>query len=120
MAAVKKPHRGQFKVGSLPNPGGRPKIPVEITTRAREVTPQILERLIAMATGKLKVDHGIQLRAAAMILDRAWGTPRQSVEVTGEVAHYVMRLPEVAASAEEWEESAEMQAWRELEDQRPN
>jgi len=118
MAAVKKPHRGQFKVGSLPNPGGRPKIPVEITTRAREVTPAILERLIAMATGKLKVDHGIQLRAAAMVLDRAWGTPRQSVEVTGEVAHYVVRVPNVLEGDDAWDNDPDVRLV--LEGQRPN
>jgi hypothetical protein len=92
-----------FKKGQSGNPGGKPKLPEDIVALAREHSPLILKRLIEFATGKRECEPTVAIRAAEAVLNRAWGTPRQSVEFTGDLTSYVMRLPAVAASPEEWE-----------------
>jgi hypothetical protein len=90
-----KPRRRQggkgkpFPRGTSGNPTGRPPLTAEqkqdrevLTTRARELTPDVLERWYEIAmcgTGMPAI------RAGENIVDRAWGRPRQSVELEANV-----------------------------------
>jgi len=63
------------------NPGGRPKLEVSIRDLAQENSMEALETLVqVMRTGK----PGERLVAANAILDRAYGRPTQSVEMSGD------------------------------------
>ena len=63
------------------NPGGRPKLEVSIRELAQENSMEALETLVqVMRTGK----PGERLIAANAILDRAYGKPTQSVEMSGD------------------------------------
>ncbi|UEM06359.1 hypothetical protein JL101_013290 [Skermanella rosea] len=62
------------------NPGGRPKLEVNIRNLAQQNSMEALETLVeVMRTGK----PGERLIAANAILDRAYGRPTQSVEMSG-------------------------------------
>ena len=63
------------------NPGGRPKLEVSIRELAQRNSMEALETLVqVMRTGK----PGERLVAANAILDRAYGRPTQSVEMSGD------------------------------------
>jgi hypothetical protein len=63
------------------NPGGRPKLEVSIRDLAQENSMEALETLVqVMRTGK----PGERLIAANAILDRAYGKPSQSIEVSND------------------------------------
>jgi hypothetical protein len=63
------------------NPGGRPKLKVNLRELAQENSMEALETLVqVMRTGK----PGERLIAANAILDRAYGKPTQSVEMSGD------------------------------------
>ena len=69
-----------FKPG---NPGGgRPKVPDEIKQATRELSLEAIKTLAAVMRGA-KTRPAEKIRAAEVILNRAWGTPTQSVELTG-------------------------------------
>jgi hypothetical protein len=66
--------------GMSGNPGGRPKLEVSIRELAQQNSMEALETLVqVMRTGK----PGERLVAANAILDRAYGRPMQSVEMSG-------------------------------------
>jgi hypothetical protein len=66
--------------GMSGNPGGRPKLEVSIRDLAQQNSMEALETLVqVMRTGK----PGERLIAANAILDRAYGRPTQSVEMSG-------------------------------------
>lgn len=96
-----------FQKGVSGNPGGKPKLPEDIVALARSASPAILQRLIDFATGKRDCEPQVQIRAAEAVLNRAWGTPRQSVDVTAEGVTFVMRLPSVSSNADEWAAEAQ-------------
>jgi hypothetical protein len=63
------------------NPGGRPKLEVSIRDLAQQNSMEALETLVqVMRTGK----PGERLIAANAILDRAYGKPTQSVEMSSD------------------------------------
>jgi hypothetical protein len=63
------------------NPGGRPKLELSIRELAQRHGMEALETLIhVMRTGR----RGEQIVAANAILDRAYGKPTQSVEMSGD------------------------------------
>ena len=67
--------------GMSGNPGGRPKLEVSIRDLAQQNSMEALETLVqVMRTGK----PGERLIAANAILDRAYGRPTQSVEMSGD------------------------------------
>ncbi|WP_342162540.1 DUF5681 domain-containing protein [Methylobacterium sp. SD21] len=68
-----------FKKGSSGNPKGRPPINREIQEMCRELTPKVVERLFDIAMHGRNDSASVQ--AATQILDRAWGRPKQSVDV---------------------------------------
>ena len=63
------------------NPGGRPKLEVSIRELAQQHGMEALETLVhVMRTGR----RGEQIVAANAILDRAYGKPSQSIEMSGD------------------------------------
>jgi hypothetical protein len=63
------------------NPGGRPKLEVSIRELAQQHGMEALETLVqVMRTGR----RSEQVVAANAILDRAYGKPTQSVEMSGD------------------------------------
>jgi endonuclease III len=59
------------------NPGGRPKMPEELKKAFQEQTQNALDTLVdVMGTGK----GSERVKAAEVILDRAWGKPVQAVD----------------------------------------
>lgn len=84
--SVKKP-RGpgrKFQPGNCANPGGRPKIPEEVKEMARAASPQAMKALIGILESQDSRPNDI-IRAAEVIMNRAYGTPTQSVEMSGSV-----------------------------------
>ena len=72
----------KFRPGQSDNPTGRPKALKPVEDAAREHTPA------AMATlATIMEDDGqpaaARVRAAELLLDRAWGKPRQPSEMLG-------------------------------------
>ena len=71
-----------WKKGESANPSGRPKIPEEIRDAARAASPKAIETLIKIMTND-DTNDGERIKAAVAILNRAYGTPAQSVEIGG-------------------------------------
>jgi hypothetical protein len=62
------------------NPGGRPKLELSVREVAQQYSIEALETLVhVMRTGK----PGDRITAANAVLDRAYGRPKQSVEMSG-------------------------------------
>lgn len=87
-----------FKPGQSGNPNGRPKVPKEFRELAKANSTKALEIIIEIMKDP-KSKPGDRLRAAEMIMDRAWGKPKQGLELTGEdggpIQFGVVALPEV-------------------------
>jgi hypothetical protein len=67
--------------GMSGNPGGRPKLELSIRELAQQHGMEALETLVhVMRTGR----RGEQIVAANAILDRAYGRPSQSIEMSGD------------------------------------
>jgi hypothetical protein len=65
--------------GYTGNPGGRPKMPEELKKAFQEQTQNALDTLVdVMGSGK----GSERVKAAEVILDRAWGKPIQSVDAS--------------------------------------
>lgn len=75
-----------FEKGKSGNPTGRPKIPEHIISAFRgPMTDLSVKTLTSILDGSDEgAKTGDRLRAAEIVLDRAWGKPVQQTEVTGE------------------------------------
>lgn len=71
---------GKWLPGSTPNPGGRPAVIRQFRELARGHAPQALKAVVDILTNSTN-DH-VRLKAAELILDRAFGRP--TVAITGE------------------------------------
>jgi len=71
-----------FKPGQSGNPSGRPKIPQEFKDLAKEHSISALKKVIFIMESGIS-DHKDQLRAAEIIMDRAWGKATQGMELSG-------------------------------------
>ena len=84
---------GQFRPGMSGNPGGRPKMPEEFRQLARENSIPALQVVVDILKNPKSANKD-KLKAAEIILDRAWGKPIQGVEMSGpgsgpiEVKHF--------------------------------
>ncbi len=70
-----------FKKGQSGNPKGR-GAPWNIIDRARELGPKAIDLLVAMMED-VEADPRIRIDAAKIIIERGYGKPHQSVEMTG-------------------------------------
>ena len=71
-----------FKPGQSGNPNGRPKIPPELREAAKAAAPEALQTAIDLMRDA-RVEPADRLRAATIVLDRAYGKPVQSTEISG-------------------------------------
>lgn len=95
---------GQFKPGRSGNPGGRAKDVYGVKELARQQGAASIETMIAIRDNP-KVPPATRLAAAMALLDRGYGRAEQH-QTTEAIARNIVRVPQVAASAEEWMEIA--------------
>ena len=80
------------------------KAPIEIRSLARSHTERALNTLTDIMNND-RAPLQCRISAAQYILDRGWGKAPQSLEITGDVKHSVIRAPAIAASTQEWTET---------------
>jgi Family of unknown function (DUF5681) len=91
---------GRFKKGVSGNPGGRPRTPASVIEATRALTTKAIETLEHM------LDNGenemTRVRAAEILLNRAWGTPAQHVNVENKTsyAEELDRIKKVRAASD--------------------
>jgi len=74
------PTSGSIKPGQVLNPGGRLAVPKEIREAFRELSPRAIATLTRIV--EFGENDTVQLKAAEVILDRAWGrTPAAPEDV---------------------------------------
>jgi Family of unknown function (DUF5681) len=71
-----------FKPGQSGNPGGRRKELKEVMELARSYSEEAIGRLVFWIRSD---DPRASPAACVALLDRAWGKPQQSVDVTGQL-----------------------------------
>jgi hypothetical protein len=71
----------KFPKGQSGNPGGRPKVLGEVQELARQHAPSAIAELARLAL-KAKSETA-RIAAIRELLDRSYGRPRQSMEVSG-------------------------------------
>jgi Family of unknown function (DUF5681) len=94
-----------FQKGRSGNPGGRPKVVAEIKELARAHTGKAIETLVSIMTNP-KSAPAARVSAANSLLDRGYGKPPQHISGEGG-PRYVVRLPELCKTAEEWVQTLE-------------
>jgi hypothetical protein len=72
-------HLKPFAKGKSGNPGGRPKVPVEVKQLARDCTPDAIKTLASIMRSK-KSPAAARVMAANSIIDRGYGKPTQHIE----------------------------------------
>lgn len=70
----------QFKPGQSGNPSGRPRIPEEVKEAFRAASGDAC-RVLCDIVNDFSAKDSDRIRAAEVILDRAWGKPVQAVDV---------------------------------------
>ena len=78
--AVQRDDRGRLLPGSRCNPSGRPATDREVAALARQHGAAAIAKLADIMSDP-DMDPGTVIRAAQVILDRAYGRPPQSVDI---------------------------------------
>jgi len=76
--------KGKFAPGTSGNPGGRPLLPPELKEAAKAASHEALTVLITIMRNA-ESPEAARIRAAEIIMNRAYGTPPASVEMSGSV-----------------------------------
>lgn len=74
-----------FKIskGQVLNPGGRPKVALDVKQIARTSCPQVMMRLIDISLGNVDdIPYAVQVRACELVLERGCGKVIQQVDAT--------------------------------------
>ena len=77
------------------------KAPTEIKSLARSHTETALATLAGIMRQENAPPHA-RVAAATALLDRGWGRPEQSMELTGDIQQYVALMPVSVANLAEW------------------
>jgi len=80
------------------------KAPIEIRSLARLHTEEALDALCEIMRDKA-APPAARASASIYLLNRGWGMPVQSLEVSGDIKQTVMRAPAVAATSAAWAET---------------
>jgi len=72
---------GKFQPGKTGNPGGRPSLPEEFKLLARSASIPALKTCIEIVNNP-KCKPNERVKAAEIVLDRAWGKPIQGVDLS--------------------------------------
>jgi len=78
----KKANATTFRKGQTGNPHGRPKLPEELKAAFRADAIDAL-KVLEQIMRSTKARPEARIKAAEVILNRGYGTPTQSVELTG-------------------------------------
>jgi hypothetical protein len=70
-----------FVKGHSGNPGGRPRLPDDVKALTRDLSPAAIETLATIMRDK-NAPPAARVSAANAILDRGYGKPAQSVDLT--------------------------------------
>ena len=70
---------GSWKPGQSGNPSGKPRRDIDIAALARSHAPEALAALVAALQSPKE-----RVSAATVILDRAFGRPKQTIDTTGD------------------------------------
>ncbi len=85
MAIIKRDSAGHFAPGVSANPGGKAKMPDDVKAALKAASPEAVALLVqVMQNPKEKTAY--RLEAAKTILDRAYGKPAQSQDITVDMA----------------------------------
>jgi phage gp46-like protein len=71
----------KFVKGQSGNPGGRPKQTAKLSELARTYTKEAMRTLVQIMKSK-KVPAAARVNAACALLDRGYGRPAQSIDLT--------------------------------------
>ena len=77
-----KGHAGAWKPGQSGNPNGRPKADKPIRDAAREHADEAIKALVGVLKDT-EAPASAKVAAATALLDRAYGRPTQTTELTG-------------------------------------
>jgi hypothetical protein len=97
-----------FQKGQSGNPGGRPKASAPLKELARSHTEEAITTLVTIMKSS-KAPAAARVNAACALLDRGFGKPLQQVEHSGELISYVMRMPDPAATVDQWAQETTVQ-----------
>lgn len=79
------------------------KAPLEIRSLARKHTVKALQ-VLADIMEQPNAPPSARALAAQALLDRGWGRAHQSIEISGDVKHNVIRAPMMEVTTEAWSE----------------
>lgn len=91
-----------FKPGQSGNPAGRPQTNKFVVELARQHTEAAINKLAELMNLEDEDSRTTQAAAAKALLDRAWGTPPQSIQVTGEEGGPVRVVSGEPLTPEQW------------------
>ena len=84
MTNIKRDSAGHFAPGVSANPGGKAKMPDEVKAALRAASPEAVALLVHVMNDP-REKTAYRLEAAKTILDRAYGKPAQSQDISFDV-----------------------------------